>query len=266
MKLVRSELLKILTTNLWWILLLAAVPAWAIAVGVAMMADPADAGTTTEVFGETIVAPSAAGIATNFYTAGQYVGLFFVFLLGVLLMTNEFQHRTAALTFLHHPRRTPVVIAKVAAAGLIGLLGWMVITAANIVIGAVALADRWGGTYLGDASVWGGIMLNGLTFVLWAIFGVGLGTLMRSQVGAVVVAAAIYFLGPLLSSIGLFTLSNLFGEAVTKVMAFLPFGATSAVTVTDGELDRWIAALVLLSYGAVSTVVGTLLVRRREIL
>lgn len=265
MTLVRGELLKITTTSVWWILLLVSVPAWGIAALVAYLADPDQAGTTTEILGETIVAPSAAEIATNFYTAGQFVGLFFVFLIGVLLMTNEFQHRTATLTFLHHPRRTPVVVAKVVAAGLVGLLWWLGCTLANLLVGAVFVADRWGGTQLTEPSVWGGILLNGLTFVLWAIFGVGLGVLIRSQIAAALVAAAIYFLGPLIASIGLFTLSTVFGDGITSAMDYLPFGATLEVANATSALDRWIAALVLLAYGVALTAGGTLIVRRREI-
>ncbi|MDI6099144.1 ABC transporter permease [Actinoplanes sp. NEAU-A12] len=265
MNLVRSELAKIRTTNVWWILILIGVPLWAAAIWSAWLADPADAGTTTEVLGETITAPSTPEIVANFYTSGQYIGLFFVFLLGVLLMTNEVQHNTATATFLFTPRRTAVVAAKIAAAALVGVLWWAAGTVVNIAVGAVFLADRWGGAHLDDPTVWAGIALNGVAFALWAVFGVGLGVLIRSQIGASLAAAAIYFIGPLAATFGLFLLVKVAGEGAKTIMDFLPYGATAAVTGGSDSMPYWLAALVLLGYGAVTSLLGTTLIRRRDI-
>jgi hypothetical protein len=265
MNLVRSELVKLRTTNVWWVLAIIAVPLWAAAIWSGWTMDPQDAGTATEVFGETITAPAAPEIAANFYTAGQYIGLFFVFLLGVLLMTNEVQHSTATPTFLATPRRSAVVAAKLAAAAVAGVLWWAIGTAVNIAVGATFLADRWGGNHLDNASVWAGIGLNGVAFALWSIFGVGLGVLIRSQIGASLVAAAIYFLGPLAATAGLLMLVQVAGEGVKNIMDFLPYGATTAVTGGSDSMPYWLAALVLLGYGAVTALAGTAIVRRRDI-
>ena len=265
MNLVRSELVKIRTTNVWWILVLIGVPLWGVAIWAAWLSDPADAGTTIEMFGETITAPSAPEIVANFYTSGQYIGLFFVFLLGVLLMTNEVQHNTATATFLLTPRRTGVVAAKLAAAAVVGLLWWAVGTAVNIAVGALFLVDRWGGTHLDNSSVWAGIALNGAAFALWAIFGVGLGVLIRSQIGASLAAAGIYFVGPLAATAGLFMLVKIVGDGAQTVMDYLPYGATAAVTGGSDSMPYWLAALVLLGYGAVTALLGTMLIRRRDV-
>jgi ABC-2 type transport system permease protein len=265
MNLVRSELVKIRTTNVWWILAVIAVPLWAAAIWSAWALDPANAGETTELFGETIVAPDVAEIAATFYTAGQYIGLFFVFLLGVLLMTNEVQHSTATPTFLATPKRGAVVAAKLAAAAIVGLMWWAIGTVLNIVVGVAFLSERWGGSQLDNASVWAGIALNGVAFALWAVFGVGLGVLIRSQIGASLVAASVYFLGPLAATAGLIMLVQVAGEGVKNVMDYLPYGATNAVTGGSDNMPYWLAALVLLGYGVVTALAGTALVRRRDI-
>ena len=47
-----------------------------------------------------------AALAANIYTSGQFFGLLFVMLLGMILVTNEFFHQTATATFLTTPQRT----------------------------------------------------------------------------------------------------------------------------------------------------------------
>ena len=50
--------------------------------------------------------------AANIYTSGQFFGVLFVSLLGILLITNEYYHQTATTTFLTTPHRSRVVAAK----------------------------------------------------------------------------------------------------------------------------------------------------------
>src|SRR5690606_4978094 len=71
-------------------------------------------------------------VAANLYTAGQFFGLMFSFLLGTLLMTNEFQHQTASVTFLATPDRTRVVIAKLITAVMVGMGFWVLATTVDI--------------------------------------------------------------------------------------------------------------------------------------
>ena len=45
--------------------------------------------------------------AGSIFTSGQFFGLVLVMLLGILVITNEFQYQTATATFLTTPHRTP---------------------------------------------------------------------------------------------------------------------------------------------------------------
>ena len=102
MRLVKAELRKIRTTNLWWILLLAVVAFTALAFffnavqAHDMLAGPAPVyeGMSPED-NEQLQATWKAqanheAIAAGLYTSGQYFGLLFTMVLGILLVTNEY--------------------------------------------------------------------------------------------------------------------------------------------------------------------------------
>ena len=135
------------------------------------------------------LAEAAAGI----YTSGQYFGGLFVALMAILMVTNEYYHQTATSTFLATPRRTRVMAAKFVAAILLAVAAWGSTTIVNIAIGAPQLS---GGTWLNSTR--GRARRSRSTcmmYVLWAIFGIGLGALIRSQNGATVTQALMYTTG-----------------------------------------------------------------------
>src|SRR5207247_1169526 len=128
--------------------------------------------------------------AANVYTSGQLFGVLVVMLLGAIMVTNEFHYQTATATFLATPRRVSVIMAKFAAAiGLAAIL-WLLTTAIDIGIGTLVFrADGYSGG-LGEWPVLRSIVLNLLAYAVWSVFGVGLGALIRNQVGATITAAA----------------------------------------------------------------------------
>ena len=69
-----------------------------------------------------------AAIAASMMTSGQFLGVLFAMLLGVLILTNEFAHQTATATFMTVPRRAVVVMARLAAAACCRALFWVVST------------------------------------------------------------------------------------------------------------------------------------------
>ena len=89
--------------------------------------------------------------------------------------------------------------------------------------------------------------------------GVGVGALLRNQVGAIVGALVyLYVVEPIISSI----------PATAGAFKWLPGGATQAMTASfEGPdiLEPWQGALVLLGYGLVAAVLGTFLAVRRDI-
>lgn len=269
MNLVRSELLKIRTTSTWWWLAVGAFLALVVAfVFNAWVATEAlsGKGETVGVTGEQASAPAQAA---NIYTSGQFLGLMFVMLIGILMVTNEFFHQTATSTFLATPRRTSVIVGKLVAASLLGFAFWLVTTLIDLAAGAVFLALNDHGTQLGEWTVHRALLLNLLAYAIWTILGVGIGTLITNQLGAVITAGVLYLVGTQVVGLLFFLLSNaLDNMAVVKWQVIWP-AVASQVMISGAESEFtpawWVGALVLVGYALVSGTVGVLLTRRRDI-
>jgi ABC-2 type transport system permease protein len=151
MRMIRSELLKIRTTNAWWWLGIGALAAIAVAFAFnAWYADLVLTGKAAEFTSPENLAVQQDVVyqATTIYTSGQYFGLMFVMLIGILMMTNEFFHQTATTTFLTTPRRTSVIFGKLATACLVGFGFWLITTVIDIAAGMVFFSVEGYGSQL----------------------------------------------------------------------------------------------------------------------
>ncbi|MEV0391621.1 MULTISPECIES: ABC transporter permease [Polymorphospora] len=274
MKLIGAELLKLRTTNTWWVFALIAVPLWAITLffnyfQTSFLLDPEQFGGTVPENDPALEAVSdVVYLAANLYTNGQLFGLLIVMLLGVIVVTNEFFHQTATTTFLTSPHRTAVIVAKLVAASIIGVLFWVITTAANLVVTPLILNGLDTGAQLDQSGVWEAIGLNGLAYLLWAIFGVGFGVLIRSQMGATVAAIIFYFAGFIGAALFFSTFANRFGDWINNLQVLVPSLASQLMvsgTTLPGNPPQWVGAVVLIGYAVVTGVVGTLIVRKRDI-
>ena len=270
LRLVHSELLKIRTTNAWWWFALGTL-AWTLVALAFNMWFAYTAMSDPESFG-----PQMGGLtspeyhAANIYTSGQFLGLMFVMLIGILMVTNEFFHQTATATFLTTPRRTVVIMSKLAAAVLIGMAFAVVITLIDLAAGAVFLQTQDVGTMLGEWPVQRAILLNLVGFGVWTVFGVAIGTLITNQLAATITAAVLYLLGTQLAQVVFFVLSAwLDSEAVLQWQVIVPSIASQVMTVggegIPGTPAWWVGALVLLGYAVVAGAVGILITRKRDV-
>jgi ABC-2 type transport system permease protein len=272
MRLVRAELLKIRTINTWWVFGLIAVLLWAVTfffnyIQTSFLVNPPEGQAPVDDPGFA-AAQDPVNIAANLYTNGQFFGLPIVMLLGVIVVTNEFFHQTATSTFLTTPHRTAVILAKLAAASILGVLFWVVTTALNLAIAPLMLNNLDVATQLGSWPVWQAILLNGLAYLLWAIFGVGFGVLIRSQIGATVTAMVLYFAGFIGAAIFFGVLSDRFGDWFDNLQLLVPTLASQLMVAGEdlpGSPPRWAGAVVLVGYAVVTGFVGTLITRRRDI-
>lgn len=297
MALIRGELMKIRTTNVWWLFGIGVL----FFTGVALLfwifqADSQlaeAASNASEVFtpppAEANVSPAELEImqrqfayshdinrvlhsnAAQIYTSGQYFGVMFVMLLGAILFTNEFYHQTATATFLTSPQRTKVIMSKFATAVLAAAFFWIVTTVINLVTGAIFFNAEGYGTQLGEWPVTRAILMNGLAFGLWGILGVGLGVLIRNQIGAVLTGAIAYIIGSQVVT-GIFQLVYflwIHKEWVIKAAVVWPSVASQVMVSPEATIlpsaQWWVGGLVLVGYGLVFGLIGTLLTRRRDI-
>lgn len=306
LSLVKSELLKIWTTNSWWIfgILTLAFTALTMLINLYQANDeltyaidqqgkpppdfgrnvpegqpgpsPEDIQRSEADYADSInVARILIRNAANVYTSGQFFTLLFMVILGALIVTNEFFHQTATTTFLTTPHRSRVILSKLAAAVVLAFGFWLVVTVIDLVVGSIFFSSKGLSIPLSDWPVLRSVLMNLLAYVIWAVLGIGLGVLIRSQLGATLTGAAAY----LLSFPIAFTLFGLIRQFVIKEdwvwqwIVAVP-GVASQVMISPEPLrisfdtngpSWWAGALVLVGYGVVAGVVGTLITRKRDI-
>jgi ABC-2 type transport system permease protein len=182
--------------------------------------------------------------------------LVFALITGVLIVTWEFRHGTIEQTFIISPRRERVMTAKALAAafsgGVLGALGLAVaIVVAYIWIGGEPGVD------FGGSELWGRAARVLVLAVLWGAIGVGVGSLIRNQAGAIVaVFVWLFFLEPISSLIS-DTAADY--EPGRLRMAFLEVG--------DDTVDVAVATagFVTALYAVALVAAGTAVTLRRDI-
>jgi ABC-2 type transport system permease protein len=114
--------------------------------------------------------------------------------------------------------------------------------------------------------------LNLLTYAIWSVIGVGLGVLIRSQIGATVTATVLYLPGTYLSFLAIFGIHYLIDKDwVFKAAIVLPTVASGQLTTGNLDIngvflpDRWVAGSVLLGWGVLFGMIGTVITRRRDV-
>ncbi len=263
-----AEYRKIVTTRLWWILLLvmavymgfiSAVMAWAVSQG----------DVTTNAGGQSEpVVLAADAVVRSVYTITVSFGYVFPVIVGALAMSSEFRHKTVTPTFLAEPRRSVVLGAKLAAAGAVGLLFGVVGTLASAGVGAAVLGILGKPTYLDVASTWRTLGLSVVALAVWSLVGVGFGTLVTNQVAVIVALLAFtQFVEPVARFVLVLTS---WGKSVAK---FLPGAAGEGISGGSfyseaglaSLLPSWAALLVLLGYAVAFAVIGRLVTLRRDI-
>ena len=179
-------------------------------------------------------------------------------ILGIIGMTQEYRHRTATPTFLTEPRRWHVVVAKLVAYALVAVPLAVVVLGVNGVVGGIYAGARGGAPSL-SADNLEVLATSGLALVIYALIGVGIGALVKNQVGAIV-GGLVY----------LFVVEGLIRSipATSGAYKWMPGGATEAMTATfqgPDLLGAWQGGLLLVGYGLLAALLGTLLAVRRDV-
>jgi ABC-type transport system involved in multi-copper enzyme maturation permease subunit len=187
---------------------------------------------------------------------GNLAGIFSG-LAGILLVTSEYRFGTIRPTFLFTPRRPRVLAAKLAAGALAGLLFGTLGEGLAFVIGYAILSGRGIALSLGGGDIAQLLLGTLASAAAWGAMGVGLGTIIRNQVGAVITLLAW----------GLFIDSLVF-NLVPSVGRFSPGRAADAlIGVTDKNLLAPVAgAMVLIAWLAALALIALPLINRRDVL
>ncbi len=248
-RLVRAEWTKLFTTKVWLGLLLGAcVMVIGFAVLFTSFAGNPESGIPA------VGTPQYEQLALA--TAANANVLFLI--LGIIGMTQEYRHRTATPTFLTTPKRGRVVVAKLLAYGLVTVLFAALVVAVNYAVVAIHAGARGAAPAL-DGDNLTTLASSALALVIYAVIGVGIGALLRNQVGAIVGGLVYLFVvEPIIRQI----------PATSGAYKWMPGGGLEALTATfDGPelLAPWQGGLLLLGYGLLAAVLGTFLAVRRDI-
>jgi ABC-2 type transport system permease protein len=187
----------------------------------------------------------------------------FALLLGVLAVTSEFRHGTITPALLITPKRTPLLVAKLVNAAAVGLVFGLLAFGIAAAIVLPVLSGRGISSQLDSGDVAGIIAGGTMATALFAALGVGVGAVVRNQVGAIVAALILlYAVEPLLTFIpGI-------GDAVQRFgLGGLSSGAsgTSAFQSDVDILGQVPATFVLAGYAAAIFFAGAALLRRRDV-
>ena len=244
---VRSELLKIRTTRGWWAYL---------AVLVALVG----IGAAAEVGSRTLDERTGLDFQLALVDLVGITSLLAI-ILGITMVTTEYRHGTITPTLLATPGRERVLAGKAVAGVLIAVF---FAALAFVVIGAVAavfVAIDGGELQLADADVAERALKMLVGVVLWLLLGVAIGTVVQSQVAALVGTLVWIFLVETLL-VGL--LSLLDAEGVGE---YLPVHALDGADGVGGDnlLGYWPALAVSCGWIVLLGAAGVVRTRRRDI-
>ncbi|GAA1858853.1 ABC transporter permease [Microbacterium koreense] len=264
---IRSESTKLFTTSMWW--LLALILALYVAFTASVLGFVFAGAATGSLGGSGTPGMTEDGLAMTLYSTATSVGYVFPLLIGTLLVTAEFRHKTLSPTFLATPRRNTVLWAKLAVGVVVGVLYGIVGIVASVGPGAGFLAGFGLDTELTEPETWAMLGRVLLAFVLWVAIGAGVGALVRNQVAAIVgVLVFTQFLEPIGRTAAAFV------DGLSTVTQYLP-GAASDVLVgasvfgdaltDENALPWWGGGLVLVGYAVVLVLLGAITSWRRDI-
>ncbi|MEV7873006.1 ABC transporter permease [Microbacterium sp. NPDC089188] len=264
----RSEYTKQFTTAGWWVLGIVLMVYVAFTAG--LLAFVFGGVASGRLSGGTGPAMSADGVPALVYSTASAVGYVFPLLIGTLMVTTEFRHKTLTPTFLSTPRRGVVLGGKFVVGILVGLLYGILGSLAAIAAGAGVLSIFGIDAELASSDTWVLVGRMLLAFALWAVVGIGVGTVVRNQVAAIVIVLAVtLFVEPIIRTLG--GVVDGFGE----VVKWFPSAASDALvgqtifgamgTAGADALEWWMGGLVLLGYAVVLLVIGLFTTWRRDI-
>lgn len=240
--LVRAEFRKLKSTQVWFWLLLGSL----VVTGLLIWAEigGSDRATLNEHVRD--VFTSAFNPVIGAYTAA--------FVLGVLVITTETRYQTITPTLLTTPNRWMVVGAKMILCALVGIVYSLACTVLTILLALPWLNSRHVDTSFGPHRVWTGLLGVFVIYILFALFGLGFGALVRNQIVAVTVGVITLVLAQtILLAI----------PGVRRAYPILPNGASGAILRPHDDFGNGIhllpvagGVIVMLLWALIPAVIG----------
>jgi ABC-2 type transport system permease protein len=273
--LITAEYRKILTTKLWWALLIpAAVLSLGFTWGGAVIGAVADVSRSLR---------GTLPLALPGFAQGINYATVFALILGGTAVTGEMRHKTITTSYLTGPTRGAVLTAKMLVYSTFGAL-YGVVCMLAATIGALL------GNNFPDGGDWFALAGVGvLAMIMWTLVGVGIGALMGNQVGTIV-GTVVYVLviEPILSivlrtnDLGQIPpfLPNSAGSSMVTSLSFDLFFSGLSGTVRQSQRlneefrsvfgltyspDWWSSGLIFAGYAVLIGMIGWIVARNRDI-
>ncbi len=256
-RVIRSEWIKLRSVRSWAFMIIGAM---AIMISFGALAAAVSSGS--------VASPDNNGGGPGFGTdptaislAGVMLAQLLVGVLGVLVISNEYANGMIRATFAAVPRRIPVLVGKV-----VVLAGALVVT----MLVAVMVAFLLGQSILGDGhnttlaadGVLRAVLGSALYLAGIGIFGIAIGTLLRSTAGAISTVVAVLLLVPTLASL---VLPDSWSANITP---YLPSNAgtafTSVTATTANLLSPGAGAAVFVGWLVVLLAGAAVVMRKRD--
>jgi len=193
--------------------------------------------------------------------AGMLFGELALVVFGVLFITAEYSTGGIRATLVSVPKRSRVVVAKTIVVAIVALVVSTVTVMVSFFIGQALLASNGLSVGVGDTNVLRALVGSALYLTAAALFGLGIGLVVRSSGGGITAAIAGLIVLPSLSGL----LPGQWGQNVGK---FITTNAGRQITLIDtnaGSLSPWVGYAVFLAWVAALLVIGTILLRRRNV-
>jgi hypothetical protein len=277
---VRAEIVKLRTTPAWWrfiggfAALIAVTALFGWLSHNAELHPPPDLTNEAEALAQAAADRTPAGaakLAASLMTSGQALLVLVTLLFSVYVVTGEYAARTMTSTLLVTPHRRQVIGAKLATAVGFGVGCWAFATVVDGVMTPVFLAVEH--LPSGAWSSWDvlrAVVRGLLAYALWALFGLGLGAVLRNQTAAVVAAMVIYAAGYAVVALITNLLYDRFHASWLLGLAVVAPAEASHVMIAPGRAFHgappwWVGALVLAGYGVVLAGFGAAALRRKDV-
>ncbi len=195
---------------------------------------------------------------TNQALSGLAVVILAFGVLGVLAVTGEYGTGTIRSSLAAIPRRDTLLAAKVTVVGALTLLVGEVISFATFFLGQAIMSGGGAPTAaLDQPGVLRAVALSGAALPLFALLGLGLGTIVRHTAGGIAAFAAVVLLPPLIFS--------KISEHLTRLGPANMFASSIAAVVPNTSyFSAPVSFLLLGVYVVVALGVGAAFLIRRD--
>jgi len=223
----------------------------------------------------TLIAPAGIALATgggnttsggtfvSYTLTGMLIGVLLTGVAGVLAMTSEYTSGTISATFAAAPRRLRVLTAKAAVIGAAALIAGEAAAFLSFFAGGMTLRHGITAPALSQPGVLRAVVLTGASLSLAAVFGLGLGAILRHTAAAITVIVGIVFVG-----------GTFIGQSDFTIRPYLPLyivshslGATGPACLPGMAscwLSPWSGLGLLAGYAAIAMLLGGLILARRD--